>query len=308
MPFDLILAWVVLGLLALFSLMMLWLGSRRTYQQKLVLRFWQGTGLPMGTDTVAAAAARRIRTRTNGMMIGDLIGIAVGAVVLYLAPSIASPTAIWLLLAPLVLTGLASGAVVASLSQSLFQRQADVARFARPTAVAVHDYVSPKRMLAAPVFILIAMALCSLGFVLAFCDRIDVGTFMGSPALPLLAVALIVFAISLGLERRVLNEPQPASSELELAWDDAFRADTFRGLRMFAAMIAWLAVAAAGLTVLQAVDALNATSRSTGLGSQLFTWGFLATIAAFSFGGAHNYFRFRLWPELTTESVLIKAA
>ena len=104
------------------------------------------------------------------------------------------------------------------------------------------------------------------------------------------------------LARRVLRQPQPASSELELAWDDAFRADTFRALWMFGSITAWLAVAAAGLGLLQGLDAIAGTTWSTGLGSQLFTWGFLVILFSFSFGRAQSYFRFRLWPDLVLES------
>ena len=260
--FQLELAWLSIGVIALLVVVMLLILQTGRYQQRLVFRFWQEVGLPLGTDSVAAAVRRRIRFRSSA-------ALDVGF----------------------------------SLRESLFRQGKDSPRLARSRVTSLRDYLSPWRLRLAPAFSLIAAVLCAVGMLLGLLGLIDVATFIRSPALPLLAVALLVFFVGMAAERRVLGHPQPATDTLELAWDDAFKADTFRVLRVFATIVAWLAVAAAGIGMLQGLDAITGTSWSTGVGPQLFIWGYLATLSSFSFGRAKTYFRHHLWPDLAEVNV-----
>lgn len=302
MPFELSLVWGIHAILALFIIGALIALSRSNYRRKLAFRFSQTIELPLVTDAIATATEGRILQRTVAMMAGGLVGPLASAVVIYLNPATASASTIWLVTLPLMLTGMCAGAAFVALRESLFHRHPDAVRVARPVTVTIHDYVSPRRLRTPPVLLLAAVGLCLAGLALSLTGLIDGATFIRSAALPTLAAALVVTIVGGLLARRVLHQPQPASSELELAWDDAFRADTFRALWMFGSIIAWLAVAVAGLGMLQGLDAIAGTTWSTGLGSQLFTWGFLAILFSFSFGRAQSYFRFALWPELILES------
>lgn len=302
MAFELGLMWGIHAILTLFIIGTLIALSRPGYRRKLVLRFSQTIELPPVSDAIAAAAERRILHRTVAMMTGGLLGLLASAVVVYLHPVNASASVIWLVTLPLTLTGMCAGAAFVALRESLFHRHPDAVRVARPTTVTIHDYVSPRRLRTPPALILTAIVLCLVGFALGITGLIDGATFIRSVALPLLAATLSVTVIGGMLAQRVLRQPQPAGSELELAWDDAFRADTFRALWMFGSIIAWLAVAAAGLGMLQGFDAIAGTTWSIGLGSQLFTWGFLVILFSFSVARAQSYFRFRLWPDLVLES------
>lgn len=302
MPFELSLMWGIHALLALFTLGVLFALSRSRYRRALVYRFSHTIELPLVSDEIAAAAERRILHRTAAMMAGGLLGILASAVVVYLDPASASAPTIWLVTLPLTLSGMCAGAAIVALRESLFRRHPDAVRVARAITVTLHDYISPRRLRMPCALLLVAAGLCLAGSVLGLTGLIDGSTFILSAALPTLAAALVLTIAGALLARRVLDQPQPARSELELAWDDAFRADTLRALWMFGSIIAWLAVAAAGLGMLQGLDAIAGTTWSMGLGSQLFTWGFLLILLSFGFGGAQSHFRFVLWPDLPLES------
>ena len=296
----LVLTWIVMALLTVLASYLLLRMRSATYRQRLVAPFWRKVGLPMATDEMAEAVSRRIGSYGTGAPAGGLAGLLGCAVALYLNPSLGSLPFIWFVLLPATMIGIVAFEVGFSLRSSLFQQDRESARLARPRATTVSDYVSPWRLLLAPVFVLAAIVLCACGVVLGQVGVIDTGTFIGSPALVMLAVALVVFFFGMSMERRVLGHRQPATDTLALAWDDAFRAETLRLLRMFETDMAWLAVAAAGRGVLLGLDAVAGTSWSLGVGDQLFVWGCLATQWLFTFGHAQSYFRYRLWPEFST--------
>jgi hypothetical protein len=294
------LTWIVIALLAVLSSYLLFRMRSATYRQRLAASFWRKVGLPMATDEMASAVSRRVGYYGSATPAGGLAGLLGCAVALYLNPSLGSMSFIWLVLLPATMIGIAAFEVGVSLRSSLFQQDRESSRLARPRATTVSDYVSPWRLLLAPVFVLAAIVLCACGVVLGQVGVIDTGTFIGSPALVMLAVALVVFFFGLSVERRILGHRQPATDTLELAWDDAFRAETLRSLRMFETDMAWLAVAAAGRGVLLGLDAVAGTSWSLDVGDQLFVWGCLATQWIFTCGRAQTYFRYRLWPEFST--------
>lgn len=302
MPFELSLMLGIHAALALFTLGALFALSRPGYRRALMHRFSHAIELPLVTDEIAAAAERRILHRTAAMMAGGLVGILASASVVCLDPASASAPTIWLVTLPLTICGMCAGAAFVTLRESLFRRHPDAVRVARAVTVTLHDYISPRRLRMPSALLLAAAGLSLAGSVLGLTGLIDASAFVLSAALPMLAVALVVTIVGALLARRVLDQSQPAGSELELAWDDAFRADTLRALWMLGSIIAWLAVAAAGLGILQGLDAIAGTTWSIGLGSQLFTWGFLVILLSFGFGGAQSHFRFVLWPDLSLES------
>jgi hypothetical protein len=295
----LVLMWIAMALLTVLACYVLLRMRSTSYRQRIAVRFWRKVGLPMATDEMASAISRRVGYQGSAAPVGGLAGLLPCAVALYLDPSLGSSTFIWLVLLPATLTGMAAFEVGFSLRNTLFQPSKESSRLARPRATTVSDYVSPWRLRIAPIFGLAAVVLCGGGLVLGQVGVIDQGTFVRSPALVMLAVTLIVLLLGMAAERRILRHRQSATDTLELAWDDAFRAETFRALRMFESIVAWLAVAVAGAGVLEGLDAVAGTSWSLEAGSQLFAWGYLATLCLFTFGRAQNYFRHRLWPEFS---------
>lgn len=298
MDFTLTLTWLIIGVLALLAGVMLLMLQTDRYQQKLFFRFWQAVGLPVQADNVATAARHRIRTRTSAMFVGELAGLFLVALVLFANPSLASTSFIWLFVVPAVLTIMTTLDVGVALHYSLFRRRADAPRLARATATTMRDYVSPWRLRVAPALVVTAVLLNVVGAVLSWVGVIDPAIFGRSSTLPLLAAAVTVFVVGKAVERRILQQTQPAADELELAWDDAFRAETFRALLLLETIVAWLAVGAAGIAILEGIDAIAGTGLGTGVGMQLFTLGFFVLLAIFSLGAAQTHFRHRLWPNL----------
>ena len=300
-PFELGFTWIILAALTALFLSSLANSLRTSVRRDLTYRFSTTIQLPIINDQISEAAERRILNRSRAMMAGGLAGVLTAAAVVYLNPNAASASLIWLVTLPLILIGMSAGAAIVALRASLFSKNTEVVRVARPVTVTLSDYLSPARLRMPAMLLLAAGVLTLAAFALGLSHLIDTETFLRSAALPMLAIAIITLLSGRALARRLLKQPQPASSELELAWDDAFRAETLRGLWMFGAILAWLAIAASGLGMLQGLDALHGTTWSLGLGSQLFIWGYLAILLTFSIGQAQRHFRFALWPDLVVE-------
>ncbi|MES2093644.1 MAG: hypothetical protein V4531_07520 [Actinomycetota bacterium] len=296
--FLLTLTWILLDVLLLTCGGLLINAQSSGFRDREALRFATDVGLPLVSDTVHDAVRRHVRVRASAMAVGGTVGLVVSAAVLLASPSLGSASFVWLITAPAILSAMATVEVAVSLRESLFRHRDGVPRVARSSAPTLADYVSLWRLRLAPVCELVAVILCAVGVALGILGSIDLAAFLGGAALPFLLVSLVVAAASMVAQRRILRESQPVSDTLELAWDDAFRGETLRGLRMVQSLIAWLAVAAAGLGILQALDALVGTNWGTGAGPQLFTWGWLFIFAAFTFGRARTQFRARLWPDV----------
>jgi hypothetical protein len=296
--FDLTLSWIVIGALALVWVAVLLSVQTSAYLDRTTLRFGTGIGLPLVNDEVAAAVRRHLRIRTSANGTGALLGLVVAGALLFVAPSLGSRSFTWLVVVPAVLTGMSAAEVLSALRESRFRHRADSTRIARSTATTLKDYVSPWRLRLAPAFQILAGVLCAIGLGLGAAGRIDATTFLRGAAIPFFALSLVVTLASMVAQRRILLRPQPVADTLELAWDDAIRAETLRGLRLAQTLVAWLAAAAAVFGMLQALDALAGTTWSTGIGPQAFVWGWLAITSLFSYGGARTRFRVRLWPDL----------
>lgn len=299
MSFESVFTWICIGAMVLLNIGSLLYTQTERSRDRVFLQFWQRAGLPVQSDDIARAIRERLRSKSTAGLIGTFLGLLASIAILLFHPSVSSPVFIWLVAIPATLIGLSALNVAASLRESVFQPLQDSRRLARPTAVALSDYVSPWRLRAAPFLVLLAFALVVAGILLGLAGTVDLGVFLGSPALPVVALASAVLIAGTAASRRVLMHTQPATTELELAWDDAFRAETFRSLRLFQTIMAWLAVGAVSFGILSGWDALRGTTWSIGLGPQIFTWGYLAILLWFSVGSATNRFRRRLWPDLT---------
>jgi hypothetical protein len=300
---DLILAWILIGALALTMAVLLISTRRPANLHRATLRFGTAVGLPLVTDEVAASVRRYLRTRTTAHVTGALIGLMVSALLLFAIPSLGSGAFTWLIASPSLLIGITVAGVIHTMRESLFRQSRDSPRIARSTATTLRDYVSPWRLRLAPVCVILAAVLCAVGLGLGAAGWIDATTFLRGAALPFFALSLVVTLASTSAQRRILLRPQPVADTLELAWDDAFRAETLRGLRLAQSLVAWLAAATAVFGMLQALDALAGTTLITGVGAQVFLLGWLPITFIFSYGRARTRFRERLWPDLATIGV-----
>lgn len=296
-------AWTVMALLAaLFSVGLL-TGRTKRSQERRVFTFWQRVGLPMGTEQINASVQRRLRRSATATLLGALAGLLAAAVALLLLPNSASTfDYLWPVVLPAVLVCATLLDVVQTLRDSLFVQRPDAPRMARTVAVTAADYVSPWRLRLAPLLVLLAAALAAAGLILGVAGEVDMGHFLRNLAIPSLLASALVLCGTVFAARRILAQPQPVSDPLELAWDDALRAETFRKMGLLAAAVAWFALAAGAMGFLGAFAHPGGTGGSvpgSALTELVFTWGYLAILAVFTFGGASNYFRYRLWRNLT---------
>lgn len=176
---------------------------------------------------------------------------------------------------------------------------ADGPRVARATVAVQADYVAPLERIGAR-WIAAASALVAVGVVLA--DRSGwlvlqplpgawVGVAVVLPAALVLAYELVA--------ARLLREPQPARSTLELAWDDAMRARTLRDMLTVPMLVGAYAPVALLAVIGDRIDGSWPRSLAfevvhgaiflivLGLGALA-----LASLAV----RPHRHFRARLWP------------
>ncbi|AIY00168.1 hypothetical protein ART_0569 [Arthrobacter sp. PAMC 25486] len=300
MPFESVLDWIAIGfLVAVFSYRLITVQTAR-YQQQQVFMFAQRVGLPIGTERINNSLRRRLFRSSNAALLGGLAGglVAVG-VHTFLRTNGLPFTFMWSIAIPAVFVGVTTFDVALTLRDSLFGRQPDTPRMARLEAVTLADYTSPTRLRAAPVLMALAAGLGVAGVVLGAIGVIDVDSLLRGPALLILVAAAVVFGICTVMARKILQLPQPAADTLELAWDDAIKADVIRKLGLLASVMAWLAVSGIGMGILDGLDATVPTTTGNALGQAISMCGYFAILFTFSYGRSFNWFRQRLWPNFT---------
>lgn len=303
MTFESALTWLIIAVVALVNFLTLLLSQTGRFQQKQAFRFWQQVGLPMGTDKIADAVRRRLRRSAAAASAGALAGLLGSVGILLFGPTPLSVNSFWLVVLPAVLIGMAGCDVGMALRDTLFRQQGDSPRMARVVAVSLGDYISPLRLMLAPSLLVLAVLLGAAGLALGLLGNSQDRVLQGA-ALPILLVALVVISGTAVVATRVLRQTQAVTGALELAWDDAIRAETFRKMALLGATIAWLAVSAIALGILNGLDSAGGTAWGASLGSQIFNLGYLGIFYLFTYGTAYSYFRYRLWPELSVANAI----
>ena len=302
MPTDSAFLWITTGVILLIIVGNLLAVQSKRVQRKQVFTFWQRVGLPMATDEINASVSRRLHRSVTASMLGALAGALVASCILFLTPEPDFSFSYSLLVVlPAVLIGMNVFDVSLALRDSVFTKQPDAPRLARAMAISPADYLSPWRVRMAPLLIVLACLIFAGALVLGAMEAISLSAFLGSMALPTLSVALISVLGAALVSPKIMQTPQPVSSSLELAWDDATRADTFRKLHLLTASVAWLALASGALGVADAMDPSPALTAGLSLGQLIISWGFLAILLMFTYGSAHSYFRYRLWPSILVD-------
>lgn len=302
MTFDAQVAWFAVGLLAVVFVARLIVAQTSSHQDKQLLQFWHRVGLPMGSGRVNFTLRRRLHRSELAAMTGGLAGTLAAGVLLFFVPQAPlSFTFTWLVAIPAILTGATALDVAVSLRDTLFGRRDEAPRMARVVAVSAADYMSPWRLRAAPLLLALAGLALAAGVVLGLAGVVGLGPFLRSLALPSFVMAAAVLALSVPLGRRVLEQPQPVAEPLELAWDDAVRADVFRKVGLLAAILAWLALTSAGLGIVDGLGhgslaVAGADSMAAAAGQIAGMWGYFIIVFLYNVGTSRSYFRYRLWP------------
>lgn len=232
-------------------------------------RFSQRSRLPYGTPETRESVVQHVRSASRAGAITALIGM-LAASCLLLTPLAASPVFLFVAAFPvLIVTGAVSAAV--SVRERLFHPAPTAPRIARARALGVADYLDPFRRLLP--WMLGAGAAASLAAVfISGANRR--GGVDGALAVSLLIISIVALATFVAvpvLERMVLDQPQPATDTLELAWDDAFRATTIGQLRLALAFAAWIVLALSAGLLWPGSD-----GSFSGFAFQVPTWGIIA--------------------------------
>lgn len=290
--------WGLAALLVVACIILVIIVSTKRFQDYNTWVFARRVGLQINSEATFNALRRRSNVTSIGGLAGVFVGILVAAAALLINPQPGLVSYFWTAAVPIILGFTLAGELVAALRETLFTRDTTLPRFARPRATGPADYVSRHRRMVAAALLAVATVTNAAAVALGVSGSIDAAVYFGSAALPLLAVGAVAYVGGIVAERLVLRTPQPAADPAELAWSDAFVAETLRSIRMTVAVVIWISVASAGVGLLAGVDAMHGTSWSTDLGPLLFTWGYLALIIVFSTRGAQQYYLRRLWPQV----------
>lgn len=269
-------------------------------------------GLALTADIVPALSTR-LAARNLAVTVGGAIGTACFGAGLALDPAAAAGPSFVLVLFGGLLVGSVIGTAVSD-SRTAFAAAAEnegprLARSPVPTRI---DYVGRSERLFTPVALLLAVVIVTAAGLLirlspahAF-DGVTVLSVLGLP-LALLAVAVATTIAGRLAIARLLDRGQPATTLTALAWDDALRSLTVRGLSTTPGIIAVIAcyVCAVSLATAAAGDGTNE------FGSDISGWlGWIGPILVILLSAAsitlasakttQHYLR-RLWPQTAAE-------
>lgn len=259
---------LIAAMIAVFAIMVPVVDSTSSAQAR-ADRFSQRSLLPYGTPQTRESVVQHVRSASRSGAIAALIGMLTASCLL-LTPLANSPLFLFVALVPvLIVTGAVSATV--SVRERLFHPAPSAPRIARARALGVADYLDPFRRRLP--WILAAGAATSL-VAASISSASRPGSVDGVLGVSLLIISIMAVATFVAvpiLERRVLDQPQPATDTLELAWDDAFRATTIAQLRLALALAAWIVLAlSAGLLW------PGSGEQFSGFALQLPTWGIIA--------------------------------
>jgi hypothetical protein len=287
--------WLALAPLAL--LLALVLRTRPRLRRASLQRYARRVDLPLPSkrrdDTEHLLATRSLATD-----VGAITGVVAAAVWTATAqpPALEEPSWVLVLLGALF-TGGAVGAGVSAALETGRRPTPGEPRVARATAATLDDYVAPLELHGGRIVaVLPTLTLVAAWAAASWSGRSD-ATAVPTGALGIALLSLGVVAGSELAGRRLIGRPQTATTDLELAWDDALRARALRDLST-----APIAVGTYGTfgVLLALGDALQhgafRDAAFGGIGLLLVAAVVVAVVSTSS--RPHRHFRRRLWPDL----------
>lgn len=261
-----------------------------------VRRFWlhrhaRRIGLPM-SDDLRARIERIFAARSLWMDLGAVGGTT--AVAAWAAITRPAPMewSLWMLVViGAAFAGAAVGAGLSAVRQATRRPNPGEVRVARPTAVALGDYLTALELQGgrAVAFLPTVTLVAAWAFASLFGLVSPEGLVTVGPVL----VALLSLLVGAGSEitaRQLIARPQAAGSDLELAWNDALRAQVLRDL--YTAPITVGIYATLGILI--------------GFGGGLVDLLILAVLLLAIISALqqpHRHFRRQLWPSIDVEAV-----
>ena len=260
------------------------------------------------TPQVRPRVVARLRSYEKAAMIGAAVGVAVGLPVMIIVGAIGAPA--WSDNLPLgiivsVCLGMTCGPVFSSVGRAL--RPDPGRRIARPTAPTAADYVPPLERLSAPFGVGISALALIVGAVLLSTGVLPSNDFdllglLLSPGAVIGYFGLLLWIGTIVVERLLLRTGQIAGSEQELAWDDALRAMTLRGVVVLPFAVSTMATLLIFFTVISQTTGVSSTMTAIG------GFAFFGYLTAVCIGVAldvaqtpgQHYWR-RLWKQRTEQ-------
>jgi len=222
-------AWALLAISAAMLLLGLVYRSARRRREYLVLAFTERIGYPVSTSVIGLVD-RRIRDRLFGFTLGGLAALLGFGMVIWIWPEFSLTGLAGFAVSGILMAAPATGGAVFALRQFSLSPESGTSRVARLDAPTLPDYVNPGWFWAAAGATVFGVALTA-GLLTGALPPTP-----GNAGPPLAGVAALAAFSIIGLvgatllSRRLLAIPQPASTELELQWDDALRAFALRDI------------------------------------------------------------------------------
>ena len=270
------------------------LSRRRAGAERAVDKAANAAGLGV-TPEIRPLLLRRIRIMRVGDLIGAAVGLALAALLVTLRTEI--PVQTWAVQGTIVAGGAAGGLIGGLVATHGLP--APGRRVARDRAVRVADYISPIERAGA----LIGMLLTALFGVLSLT--------LGSADARVAVATGVAVAGWLGFElvaRLLIARPQSADSALQLAWDDALRADSVRRLAGASGAVSLLSLLTA--TWFE-THALLPADEADGVVLAILV-GVVAVLVVLRLSpvrtGLGRYFRDRLWPDTVAYTPPVEVA
>lgn len=232
-------------------------------------RFSVRLRLPYGTAATRESVTARLRSVTVTYTTAMLVCVA-AALPLLATPLATNPRFGFLVIFPMIIAGTMASAV-AAVRQQLFHPLPGALRVARARMLGTVDYLGQVRR-ALPWLLAVAALAAAVTLISRWAaDAQLVDAALAVPAVFTACLTVVVFSALPALRRRVLDQPQPATDSLELAWDDAFRSRSLSAMHLAAAVAAWTTL------TLSVAALLRADAAPLGdLAVQLPTWGAIA--------------------------------
>ncbi|GAA1932745.1 hypothetical protein GCM10009775_25920 [Microbacterium aoyamense] len=258
---------IIVAIIAVCFLVAMW---DRSSGRARADRFSMGVRLPYGSDQTRVSVARALRARAIAGAWAIVAGAAMAALLL-LTPLATSAFFIFYTLLTGVVVGNVIGTTIVAVHERLFHPAPDAPRVARARVMTAADYLGPARLRIPWVIAgAAAVAAVAVGVVaIAAPTRVQASAAIAAAVFGVVAAG--VFIALPRLERLVLDQPQPASHSLELAWDDALRAATIMSLRLSCAIAGWLVLSFAIISLTTPLDTLWSS-----WATQIPTWGIIA--------------------------------
>ncbi|TQM66040.1 hypothetical protein [Klugiella xanthotipulae] len=291
--------WIGIGVIVALWLALARASRTAWMRERSARQFFDSVSLPPGPPAIHEAVTHYTLRRERSGLAGLAFAALVALSVLLVWPGAGGSELPWLVLIPCALTGMAFGQASTALRYTLFPGVPEVRRVARLRTVTIADYVPAVHRWAVTVVcalsalaVLVAVVLVLTG-VASWVDLLH--TNIPSAAL---VTTLIWGAASWG-ERRILGRPQPATTTLELAWDDAIRSNMFRSLALTKVVVGLIVASYAvpGVLLLLTGESLVLGMTMTDISRLALALGMLIAIASMNSPSGTLYSRLRLWGE-----------